>query len=81
MTELDPQVDQQLQLLVAPTRTAPDWNDVVRRSQPELWRRPLVLVEKGIDAHYAGELQKNYEYVSFARDDYQDAFGSVIRMP
>jgi hypothetical protein len=42
-----------------------------------LGKKPLVVVESGLDEHYAGELQKNYEYVSFERASYQDALKEV----
>jgi hypothetical protein len=32
-----------------------------------LGKKPLILVEAGLGEHYAGELQKNYEYITFAR--------------
>lgn len=44
-----------------------------------LGRRPLLLVEDGMDPHHAGELQKTYEYIPFRREDYRLAFGSVLR--
>ena len=39
-----------------------------------LGKSPLVLVEQGLSNHYAGELQKNYEYEPFARDNFAAAF-------
>lgn len=42
-------------------------------------KKPLVLVEAGLDSHYAGELQKNYEYVPFERGSFHDAFEEVGR--
>jgi hypothetical protein len=42
-----------------------------------LGKKPLVAVEDGLDAHYAGELQKNYEYVSFNRGSFEEAFGDL----
>ena len=42
-----------------------------------LSRRPLLLVEEGIDSHYAGELQKVYEYVPFTRADFAVSFSSI----
>jgi len=33
-------------------------------------KSPLVLVEEGIDKHFTGELQKNYEYIEFSRSNY-----------
>lgn len=44
-----------------------------------LGKRPLVLVEDGIDSHFAGELQKNYEFIPFTRNDFADAFLEVSR--
>jgi hypothetical protein len=42
-----------------------------------LGKKPLILVEAGLGEHYAGELQKNYEYIPFARPDYAEAFRGV----
>ena len=42
-------------------------------------KRPLLLVEEGMDEHYAGELQKTYEYVPFNRGSCLDAFQAVPR--
>jgi hypothetical protein len=42
-------------------------------------KKPLILVEEGIDDHFAGELQKYYEYVPFSRPDYESAFQEVGR--
>lgn len=42
-------------------------------------KRPLLLVEDGMDAHYAGELQKTYEYILFDRENYRIAFNAVVR--
>lgn len=44
-----------------------------------LGKKPLVVVESGLDDHYAGELQKNYEYVSFERASFQNALQEVGR--
>ena len=44
-----------------------------------LGKRPLILVEDGIGEHFAGELQKNYEYIPFARTGFESAFGEVGR--
>ncbi len=44
-----------------------------------LGKRPLVLVEEGIDSHFAGELQKNYEFIPFCRNDFADASSEVGR--
>lgn len=40
-------------------------------------KKPLVLVEEGIDAHFAGELQKNYEYIEFSRSNYSRVFQNI----
>ena len=42
-----------------------------------LGKKPLILVEAGLGEHYAGELQKNYEYIPFTRLDYAEAFRGV----
>jgi hypothetical protein len=39
----------------------------------------LILVEEGISDHFAGELQKNYEYIPFERSDFGAAFDEVGR--
>jgi hypothetical protein len=44
-----------------------------------LGKKPLILVEDGLDEHYAGELQKNYEYIPFSRASLTDSFGQVGR--
>ena len=44
-----------------------------------LGKRPLILVEEGMDDHFAGELQKNYEYIPFSRAAYQDALQETGR--
>jgi hypothetical protein len=44
-----------------------------------LGKKPLLLVEDGLDDHYAGELQKNYEYIPFLRAGFEDAFRAVGR--
>jgi hypothetical protein len=38
-----------------------------------LGKKPLILVEEGMDEHFAGELQKNYEYIPFSRAEYESA--------
>jgi hypothetical protein len=43
VTEFDPIIDAQLQKLVQPTASTPDWQDVIARWRPPVWRRPLVL--------------------------------------
>jgi hypothetical protein len=42
-----------------------------------LGKKPLILVEEGIDNHYAGELQKNCEYILFTRADFKERFREV----
>jgi hypothetical protein len=42
-------------------------------------KKPLILVEDNMDEHFAGELQKNYEYVPFRRSDFEVAFDEVGR--
>jgi hypothetical protein len=42
-------------------------------------KAPLLLVEDGMDSHYAGELQKTYEYIPFTRGSLEDAMPEVIR--
>jgi hypothetical protein len=44
-----------------------------------LGKRPLILVEDGMDEHYAGELQKNYEYITFDRANFVEAVDQVAR--
>lgn len=44
-----------------------------------LGKAPLLLVEEGMDSHYAGELQKTYEYIPFTRDNYREQFMDVVR--
>ncbi len=44
-----------------------------------LGKRPLILVENGMDEHYAGELQKSYEYIPFSREAFQMPFDEVGR--
>lgn len=44
-----------------------------------LGKKPLILVEDGLDSHYAGELQKNYEYIPFNRSDFGTRFTEVAR--
>jgi hypothetical protein len=44
-----------------------------------LGKKPLILVEDGMDEHFAGELQKNYEYILFSRTNYEGAFDEVGR--
>jgi len=42
-------------------------------------RAPLLLVESGMDPHYAGELQKTYEYIPFERDKISEVLPEVVR--
>ncbi|MFH0812309.1 MAG: hypothetical protein V2A69_05660, partial [Pseudomonadota bacterium] len=42
-------------------------------------KKPLLLVEEGIDPQYVGELQKFYEYVPFTRSNHPRVFQSVLR--
>jgi len=42
-------------------------------------KKPLLLVEEGIDSHYVGEFQKVYEHISFNRSNHPDAFESIQR--
>jgi hypothetical protein len=42
-----------------------------------LGKKPLILVEEGLDEHYAGELQKNYEYVPFSRVEFEEPFRAI----
>lgn len=41
-------------------------------------KNPLILVEEGLDHHFAGELQIIYEYIPFSRSNYAAAFGAII---
>jgi hypothetical protein len=38
-----------------------------------------MLIEHGMDDHFAGELQKNYEYIPFSREEYRAAFEELGR--
>ena len=42
-------------------------------------KKPLILVEDGIDDHFAGELQKNYEYIPFIRGAFEAPFQEAGR--
>jgi hypothetical protein len=42
-------------------------------------KTPLLLVESGMDPHYAGELQKTYEYILFSREAFEEVIPEVIR--
>jgi hypothetical protein len=43
MSDIDLPLRRALDALVPELRREPDWSDVLRRAQPRLWRRPLVL--------------------------------------
>ncbi|QDV61965.1 toll/interleukin-1 receptor domain-containing protein [Crateriforma conspicua] len=40
-------------------------------------KRPLLLVEEGIDREYVGELQSIYEHIVFSRSNHPDKFDSI----
>lgn len=44
-----------------------------------LGKKPLLLVESAMSDHYAGELQKNYEYIPFDRHCFGKALPEVVR--
>ena len=44
-----------------------------------LGKKPLLLVEAGMHPHYAGELQKTYEYISFERNSFVLMLPEVVR--
>jgi len=44
-----------------------------------LRKKPLVLVEEGMHEHYAGEMQKNYEYITFSRSNFASVLPEVVR--
>jgi hypothetical protein len=44
-----------------------------------LGKKPLLLIESGMHDHYAGELQKNYEYVAFERPSFSEKLPEVVR--
>lgn len=44
-----------------------------------LGKKPLILVEEGMHEHYAGEMQKNYEYITFSRSDFSSVLPEVVR--
>jgi hypothetical protein len=44
-----------------------------------LGKKPLILVEDGINEHFAGELQQNYEYIRFSQPTFREAFDAVGR--
>ena len=47
MSDVDLPVRSALDALVPQPRRSPDWGDVLRRTEPRLWRRPLVLALAG----------------------------------
>lgn len=42
-------------------------------------KAPILLVEDGMSPHYAGELQKTYEYIPFVRGDFDSVMPEVVR--
>lgn len=42
-------------------------------------KKPLLLVEEGIDPQYVGELQRVYEHIPFTRSNHPQVFQSVLR--
>lgn len=42
-------------------------------------KKPLLLVEQGIDPQYVGELQRVYEHLEFTRSNHPRVFQSIIR--
>jgi hypothetical protein len=42
-------------------------------------KKPLLLVEEGIDSEYVGELQRIYEHIPFTRSNHPDRFEAVSR--
>ena len=46
---------------------------------PAYGKKPLLLVEEGIDSEYVGELQRIYEHISFTRSNHPDRFEAVSR--
>ncbi len=41
-------------------------------------KKPLLLVEEGIDPHFTGELQKTYEYFEFTRSNHTRVFKKIV---
>jgi len=41
-------------------------------------KKPLLLVEEGIDPHFVGELQKTYEHIEFTRSNHPRVFKRVV---
>ena len=42
-------------------------------------KKPLLLVEEGIDSQYIGELQKVYQYITFTRSNHPQRFDTISR--
>jgi hypothetical protein len=42
-------------------------------------KKPLLLVEEGIDSEYVGELQRIYEYITFTRSNHPEKFDAISR--
>ncbi len=42
-------------------------------------KKPLLLVEEGIDSEYVGELQRIYEHITFTRSNHPERFEAVAR--
>lgn len=42
-------------------------------------KKPLLLVEDGIDSEYVGELQRIYEYITFTRSNHPERFEAIAR--
>lgn len=42
-------------------------------------KKPLILVEEGIDSNYVGELQRVYEYTNFTRSNHPRVFKSILQ--
>jgi hypothetical protein len=41
-------------------------------------KRPLLLIEEGIEPHFQGEIQRVYEHIPFTRSNYPRVFRSII---
>ena len=41
-------------------------------------KKPLILVEEGIDPNFVGELQKVYEYLTFTRSNHPRVFETAL---
>ena len=42
-------------------------------------KKPLLLVEEGIDSEYVGELQRIYEHITFTRSNHPERFEAIAR--